>query len=689
MNEKLINFVEVTDEFVDDAKNPIELTCSSSPQEMAKFILDNSEKCNNLTLVSFGINSKATKSYLSGPSSVLAEIITNLLDKSINPLLFIENSTLKLPNEENSAYVVKNPTDFPKLFENTNAFPENDYFRIKLFFSDRLITLVYLPFFPPFKSNTSIAIKTNSWQILQNPKGFITSKAFIAIHTDYKYKEETKTLKILAQNSPEILIEQFAQPQVSISLNESDKDENEEENNEIENENNNENNNENQDENKKHHHRKHRHHHHHHKPDAKNKESDKENANNKNNSVNSKPPSKKGSVNSRKSPGSAHSSQKANLSNAQNIDIESLNNSENFPEEEGFINSPQIEEEEDIEEIQKNEKEKGTKTGTLNPDGVKTNRIRKIRKTRRIKRSTLLDQANEDTEEDFEYSESENEEQNTELKNSEYSSDYDDYYDTYISENETKQLEKLKFKNEEEETATEAEEEEEETLEDKIHNFAYSVELNIPALQTNAIYATLFNQLFYEKWRGGALKRAEAALNQAKEHLRQTKADEIQNLRNLVESNDLTMFVAREERKLRLIESKSVEVMELLFSARSSQLAEQNPTSSLLKTYKIMCAENIELMRTVREKRAKIRSVAMDIRVLQMRRIEAMEKRHNKAIKMTNAKQELIKITEEKEAISDEIEGLSQAKEQLLKQREKILALIEQKKAELAKKKSK
>lgn len=661
MSEKLVNFIEVNDEVIVDPTNPIELACNRKYQQMAEFLLNETEKIKQITLLSFGVSTQATKSYIVGPSSVLSAILTSLIEKQIDVLIKLQNSSLTLPNEENSAYLIKKVSNLPKLFEYTDLFPDKDYLKVEIYFADKVIILTYLPSFPPFKSDISFAAKANSWNIIQNPGDFLQTKTYIALHTDNSLKEETKVLKILAHCNPEFQIIELNKPQKAISI-VTHEDEEEEQNDKVNNANA-----DNDKDKQKNHHRRHRHHHHHHhKGDADGKTG--------NHSKSGENSSRKGKKHGKSSKNYNKNGQgdgtDNNLTNAQKLDIEDLNDSNKFSDEDGSMNSSPK---------SRSHSNRQSKNGE-NSD-VKMNKIRKVKKTKRIKMSQLLENDEDDIEEESDAELVDN----TELTTyDDYSYDYSDSYEEEEEEhNDEKKNVILGLDKSQEEEEEEELFEPEETIEDKIHEFAFSVELNIPALQTNAIYATLFNQLFYEKWRGGALKRAETALRDAQTHIKQVKTDEITNLRNLVESKDLTIFVAREEKKLRLLEAKAVEVMEMLFSARAQSFADKNP--GLLKTYKLMCAESIELMRTIREKRAKIRSTAMDLRVLQMRRVEALDKQHKKALKMTNEKQRMIQAAEEKETLIDEIEGLTHAKQQLMKQKEKILSLIEQKKAAMQK----
>lgn len=241
-----------------------------------------------------------------------------------------------------------------------------------------------------------------------------------------------------------------------------------------------------------------------------------------------------------------------------------------------------------------------------------------------------------------------------------------------------------------EESDYEYEEDAEPTIEEQIHDFVSQLEMTIPSLTDSSIFSTLFQQLFYEKWKSGALTRVRNELASCRDRLKQKMTDEITSLKELVNSDDLTIFIAREEQKLRLLENMTVETKQKVLEQRvNNQRSKTKETPGLFRSYQAICGDNIMLLRSVREKRANIRSTTMDLRIAQMKRIEKLQKYHEKLTQLEQAaanESKLKSVLSHHQQLQDDLRQLSEDREALLKQRDKVRGIIESKKAQFVKK---
>ena len=654
MTKSLVNFVAASDNPNIIDSNLFYKVISSSPNECADLIQNAINQNDKITIASFGPTVRATKSYIFGSSSVLSLILSFYVDAQIPAKIFLENSQTRIPEEPNSAFPITSSADFSHLFEKSDLFPETDYIKISLFIEQKVIIFLYVPSFPPFSSSAQLVVKLNGWSFLQNPSSLIETFSFVILHMDESLQTETQALEILASCKPEIEEKDIPQPEKIVQLRKLSPEELREQQSEM----------------------------------------------------------SQASRRSRR--GQNNKDGQENASNISGDDTQSKrrhrrhhrhrNQTENTTGENGKENGHRRHH-----RHRKHENEQGSTVVSREPmreseleddysyysdSDNEGNKGRRVKKTKRVRKNDpryskylskrgndqdVIDFGKNDLEDslasdesysvDYEYDETGKRIRRKRVHkateaNEGYYSDYDDYSDYLYSDSDK--------------------ESEEETLEDKIHKFAFGVEFNVPALQDTAIYSTLFRQLFFEKWKGGALKRAEIALNQVQEHIRKQRADETANLKALVQSGDLTVFIAREEQKLRLVEAKTVETIEQLMN-HQIELYQGTNMQSLYKAYKLLCAQQIEQERIVRQKRAEIRSKAMDMRMAEMKRLEKLEKKQKMEQKLKEQKERLTIALEQQNALENEVDGLVEARNDLIAQKEKVAALLMQKKAKKGK----
>jgi hypothetical protein len=166
--------------------------------------------------------------------------------------------------------------------------------------------------------------------------------------------------------------------------------------------------------------------------------------------------------------------------------------------------------------------------------------------------------------------------------------------------------------------------------------------------------------------------------------MKRRTSDEIQSLRELVNARDLTVFIRREEQKLRLLEQLAVETLETALEARCGAFASV-PTQGLLRSFRTICGDHVTLHRAIRERRAEIRAQAMELRIAQARRLERMQVYHERVSELEAAAAAQAKrreAVERLEALQRELVEAKADKEALVRQRDKVRAKLEAKRAE-------
>jgi hypothetical protein len=223
-----------------------------------------------------------------------------------------------------------------------------------------------------------------------------------------------------------------------------------------------------------------------------------------------------------------------------------------------------------------------------------------------------------------------------------------------------------------------------EEIQNEIRRFVADVRLTSPALINQSVFATHFEQLFYEKWRNGALARAKNALTDLRERVTKRFSEEIEGLRELVTGNDITLFLAREEQKLRLLEAMAMKSLEESLQKRATSYANVS-TRGLLKSFQTICGDNVTLQKSIREKRAAVRAETMELRLAQSRRMEKLQKYHAMVMGLEEGAVLQTKIREGLEVhgmIERDLKEAEEDRQALLKQREKVRLMLEEKRAE-------
>jgi hypothetical protein len=231
----------------------------------------------------------------------------------------------------------------------------------------------------------------------------------------------------------------------------------------------------------------------------------------------------------------------------------------------------------------------------------------------------------------------------------------------------------------------EEEEDNEPGIEVDIQRFVAKLQLNVPVLADTAIFATLFQQLFYEKWRSGALTRTRAALSSLRDLIKQRTSDEIASLRELVNANDLAVYLGREEKKLRLLEKMSVDTLERVLEKRATSYAAVK-TQGLLRTFQGICGDHVTLQRKIREKRADIRGATLELRALQAKRIAKLQVYHERVALLESAassQRKMKEALERHEEVENELTRAEEDRQALIRQKEKVQAMLSAKKAEI------
>ena len=212
------------------------------------------------------------------------------------------------------------------------------------------------------------------------------------------------------------------------------------------------------------------------------------------------------------------------------------------------------------------------------------------------------------------------------------------------------------------------------------------MQLNIPVLTDTSVFSTLFQQLFYERWKSGILNRCRNDLSSLRNKIKERSTDEIAGLRQLVSSSDMTMLINREEKRMRLLEARTVENIQKVMEKRLSNFSEVKQ-KNLLKNLQILCGDNVTLNKQLRDKRAETRQQIIELRVLQFNRMEKIQEYHKKVEELelaASGQARYDKALAELDTVDQEKKKLEADREALLKQREKVLAMLESKKLKIA-----
>lgn len=219
------------------------------------------------------------------------------------------------------------------------------------------------------------------------------------------------------------------------------------------------------------------------------------------------------------------------------------------------------------------------------------------------------------------------------------------------------------------------------SIEVQIQKFVSKLQLNIPVLTDSSVFSTLFQQLFYERWKSSILNQYRSQMSALRDQIKERATDEITSLKQLVNSKDMTMLIEREEQRMRALEDKTVETLEQVMEQRLQKFANV-PQKSLLKNYQTLCGDNITLQKQIRQKRAETRSLIIQIKIHQFERMLKLQDYHQKVeeLEMIASSQNRLENAEmELEHCKQNNKKLMADKAALIKQREKVKAMLEKK----------
>ena len=656
--KEILQFIAIVPSNTDFTKENFVDVRLPNPEDVAQLIVKELSKSSEITVASFGPRTVTSHNYLVGRVSVLDSLLHSFGDAKIEVKLIIRNSTKKQPFGQNTYYSIKTATHVDELSKKIEALPESDYIKVIMRIQKYTIILLSLPPFFPFNGKGSMVFQTNGWNVLMNPKNLIHTRAFALLHFDQNLPTESAVMKFLPNEPREVEVteddmEPFEEP-VSVDDDEAYEYEYSEDEsapgkgagkraadrkdaskiNNLRDKSRN-------------------------AADERNKDQDygrgkgkDENADKDMDSFSSRQSrstrqsgksTDKYSIHEVTVPkqrrGSAYGDNDENDSQAsqnwkQNRPSDRYNENENDNDNDNYN-----ENEEDINESPS--QQKGAK-------GRRKTRTRRVIKKKRVPKQTIDVQ---------------------QLLNQDDKSRAD-------SESSIPTEANVNFDEEEEPS------EDENSIEVQIQQFVSNLQLNVPVLTDTSVFSTLFQQLFYERWKSGILQKCRTDLGILRDTIKQRSTDEIAALKQLVDSQDLTIFAQREEQRMRLLEAKTIETIQQVMEKRLSQYANV-AQKSLLNKLQIQCGDYVTLQKQIRDRRADIRSITMELRVAQSDRMEKLKDFHDKVeeiqkaasaqTRLDNAMAELQKINQEKAKLEAD-------KETLLKQKSRVKSLLDGKK---------
>lgn len=640
--KEILHFIAIVPNETDFEKENFIDVRSPNPEDIAQLIVKELSKSNQITVTSFGPRTVTSHSYLVGQVSVLDSLLHSFADAKIEVKVILRNSSRRRPSGPSEYYSIKRNNQIDILAKKIQSFPETDYIKVILNIQKYTIILLSLPPFIPFNSKMSMKYLVNGWNVLINPSSLVHTRAFALLHFDPNLPTESAVLKFLPNEPREVgpSEEDSEKPEDAVTITEEDSEEYDEE----------------------------------YVDDDQNLSSNSKSKNRKssvynkdNNSINdadsqqkllsSSPEGKQSITSSRHSRRSARSqsrhstaSQRKNR-NAQNQGKDVSANGE-YDDQFEVDNTeyPKSNQNNDEYEEESNEQESSqSKSETKKGKKVRQKKIiRKKKAKQTINVQQLLD----------------SEGKNARNLDSESSvpteSNFNDNYD------------------EEEESLN--------SIEVQIHQFVSNLQLNIPVLTDTSVFSTLFQQLFYERWKSGILNRCRSDLSALRKQIKERSTDEIAGLRQLVSSRDMTKLIDREEKRMRALEAKTVETIQEVMEKRLSNF-EEIQQKSLLKNLQILCGDNVTFNRQLRDRRSESRQQIIELRVLQFSRMEKLQDYHKKVEELEMAasgQARYDKAVAELNRVDQEKKKLEADREALLKQREKVLDMLEAKKLKIA-----
>lgn len=640
--KEILHFIAIIPNETDFEKENFIDVRSPNPEDIAQLIVKELSKSNQITVASFGPRTVTSHSYLVGQVSVLDSLLHSFADAKIEVKVILRNSSRRRPSGSSEYYSIKRSNQIDILAKKIQNFPETDYIKVILSIQKYTIILLSLPPFIPFNSKIYMKYQINGWNALMNPSSLVHTRAFALLHFDPNLPTESAVLKFLPNEprevgQPEEDSEKFED---AVTITEEDSDEYEveyEDDDQVLSSNSkSKNKNRGQDQNSI--------------SDA--------NSQQRENLFSPSPDGQQSAASSRRSRKSGRSRSRHSQAsqrkdrNAQNQGKDVSANGEYDDQfEPDNTEYPKSNQNNDEYEEETNDRE-STQSKSETKKGNKKVKQKKIIRKKKAKQTINVQQLLDTDGKNARNGESES--------SIPTESNFNDNYD------------------EEEESLN--------TTEVQIHQFVSNLQLNIPVLTDTSVFSTLFQQLFYERWKSGILNRCRSDLSSLRKQIKERSTDEINGLRQLVSSRDMTKLIDLEERRMQKLESNTVEMIQKVMEKRLSSFSEVQQ-KSLLNNLQILCGDNVTFSRQLRKKRAETRQTIIELRVLQFSRMEKLQD-YNKKVKelelAASAQARLDRAHAELDEVDHEKKKLEADREALLQQRDKVLAMLESKKLKIA-----
>ena len=613
--------------------------CSPNPEDSAQLVIRQLSKTSRLSVISFGPETVTSHNFLVGSSSVLTSLLRSFVDARREVKLVIENSSTRAPQDDLEYYSITSEKSISGLHQKFARFNTHDLIKVTMVIESYEICLLSLPPFPPFGGSGG-PLKANGWRILNDPDAFVGSKTFVLLHFDTNLASETAVMKILSRQEitvgiteRSITMEKGVLPDVDESeyeyeyeyddaSNLVDANADHQQSSDLSS-----------------------HSPSHHQDD---RESIRSQHVNDHASIRSQHASDRESIRSRNRNQDDHDSERSSTKGTASA--RSLRQDE----------QPWQAEQVENEKVGMRDWEKENSSGKREDDDGSLwsgrGQIPSIRGS-----SSQAD--------DSQSHQSRRRKRRRRKKNQPEEL-LGDFADT----------EPLPTESQGDENALEIDDD---SPEGEIKRFVSHLQMNIPVLEDASVFSTLVQQLFYEKWKSGALARTKAILLELRDKLRKKFSDEIQSMKQLVESNDLTVFLAREEQKMRLLENMAVDTIQKALERRAGAYGNVT-TRGLLRTFQTICGDHVTLQRKIRERRAAIRSETIDLRCAQAARLEKLQKHREVAKKVESAESlqaQLYEALERHEQVEQELTDAEDDRQALLRQLQKVRAILQSRNA--------
>ena len=677
--------------------------CSPNPEDAAQLAIRQLSKTNRIALMSFGPRTVTSHEFLVGGVSVLGSLMRSFVDARREVRVIIEAAGVRMPRHDGEFYAVRTEEDVALVSQKLTNFDEADLVRVTIAIQNYEICLVSLPAFPPFGAKGA-PVKVNGWRAISEPGEFVNAKAFVLLHFDGALATESAVMKMLAGQDVEVVVsEERAVMEKEVALGEESEYEYEyEEEDEAsrsgsvlvsaaskgrrgelvssahggEEE-----------------------------QDAGSVRSLKRGQENEsvrsqlyeqdagsvrslkqeNESVRSQRYEQDaGSVRSLKQEQeseSARSQRQMDSASARSHQERSSVSGKFSAREEPFIPNELVAMEKRGDWQQEDASESGDKGSShFDASSVRSNARSGVGlgSDKESVRSNRTDQPALGLSGKGDDQQSQGRRRRRRKKGN-------------SAKPQAEQIEEVAFG-----AFTDSEpipgddnvdengiDPNDDSPEAEIKRFVAQLNMNIPVLEDTSVFSTLVQQLFYEKWKSGALARTKTVLLDVREKLRKRFTDEIQSLKQLVNSKDLTVFVAREEQKMRLLENMAVDTIQKALERRAGAYSNVT-TRGLLRTFQTICGDHVTLQRKIRDRRASIRSETMELRIAQASRLEKLQNYREHAQQLEDAVSLQDRIHDalvRHEQIQHELSDAEDDRMALLQQLEKVKGILESRKS--------